>query len=46
MIYYSSKKAFTFKTFKAIRSFVENSYSCKITVNEANVINASNSGLF
>ena len=46
MIYYSSKKAFNFKTFKAIRSFVENSYSCKITVNEANVINASNSGLF
>ena len=46
MIYYSSKKAFNFKTFKAITSFVENSYSCKITVNEANVINASNSGLF
>ena len=45
-IYYSSKEAFNFKTFEAIRSFGENIYSGKITINKANVISASKSGLF
>ena len=35
MIYYSSKEPFNFKTFKIIRSFGENTYSSKITINEA-----------
>ena len=33
MIYYSSKEPFDFKTFKTIRSFEENIYSSKITIN-------------
>ena len=36
MIYYSSKEPFGFKTFKTIRSFGENIYSGKITINKAN----------
>ena len=36
MIYNSSKEPFDFKTFKIIRSFGENIYSGKITINEAN----------
>ena len=35
MIYYSNKEPFDFKTFKIIRSFGENTYSGKITINEA-----------
>ena len=35
MVYYWSKEPFDFKTFKAIRSFSENIYSGKITINEA-----------
>ena len=35
MIYYSSKESFNFKTFKTIRSLGENTYSSKITMNEA-----------
>ena len=35
MIYYSSKEPCNFKTFKTIRSFGENIYSSKITMNEA-----------
>ena len=46
MIYYSSKEAFNFKTFKAIRSFGENIYCGKITINKANAISASKSRLF
>ena len=34
-ICYSSKEPFDFKTFKTIRSFGENIYSSKITINEA-----------
>ena len=36
MIYYSSKEPFDYKTFKTIRSFGENIYNGKITINEAN----------
>ena len=36
MIYYSSKEPFDYKTFKTIRSFGENIYNDKITINEAN----------
>ena len=36
MIYYSSIEPFDFKTFKTIRSFEENIYSSKITINETN----------
>ena len=36
MIYYSSKEPFNFDAFKTIRSFGENIYSGKITINEAN----------
>ena len=36
MIYYSSKEPFDFKTFKTVRSFGENIYSGKITINRAN----------
>ena len=35
MIYYSSKESFDFKTLKIIRSFDENIYSGKITIDEA-----------
>ena len=35
MIYYSSKEPFDFNAFKTIRSFGENIYSGKITINEA-----------
>ena len=35
MIYCSNKEPFDFKTFKIIRSFGENTYSGKITINEA-----------
>ena len=35
MIYYSSKEPFNFKTFKTIRSLVQNIYSSKITMDEA-----------
>ena len=35
MIYYSSKETFNFNAFKTIRSFGENIYSYKITINEA-----------
>ena len=35
MIYYSSKEPFDFKIFITIRSFGENIYSGKITINEA-----------
>ena len=35
MIYYSSKEPFDFNAFKTIRSFDENIYSGKITINEA-----------
>ena len=35
MIYYSSKEPFDFNAFKTIRSFGENIYSSKITINEA-----------
>ena len=35
MIYYSSKEPFNFNPFKTIRSFGENIYSGKITINEA-----------
>ena len=35
MIYYSSKEPFDFKTLETIRSFDENIYSGKITINEA-----------
>ena len=34
MIYYSSKGPFDFNAFKTIRSFGENIYSGKITINE------------
>ena len=36
MIYDSSKEPFDYKTFKTIRSFGENIYNGKITINEAN----------
>ena len=35
MILYSSKESFDFNAFKIIRSFGENIYSGKITINEA-----------
>ena len=35
MIYYSSKEPFDFNAFKTIRSFGENIYSGKITINQA-----------
>ena len=35
MIYYSSKEPFDFKTFVTIRSFRDDIYSIKITINEA-----------
>ena len=35
MIYYSSKKPFDFRMFKIIRSFGDDIYSSKITINEA-----------
>ena len=35
MIYYSSKEPFDFRMFKAIRSFGNDIYSSKITINEA-----------
>ena len=35
MIYYSSKKPFDFRMFKTIRSFGDDIYSSKITINEA-----------
>ena len=35
MIYYSSKEPFKFNVFKTIRSFGENIYDSKITINEA-----------
>ena len=35
MIYYSSKEPFDFNAFKTIRSFGENIYSGKTTINEA-----------
>ena len=36
MIYYSSKEPFAFRIFKTIRSFGDDIYSGKITINEAN----------
>ena len=36
MIHYSSKEPFDFITFKTVRSFGENIYSGKNTINEAN----------
>ena len=35
MIYYSSKESFDFRMFKTIRSFGDDIYSSKITINEA-----------
>ena len=35
MIYYSSKEPFDFRMFKTIRSFGDDIYSTKITINEA-----------
>ena len=35
MIYYSSKESFDFRIFNKIRSFREDIYSWKITINEA-----------
>ena len=35
MIYYSSKEPFAFRIFKTIRSFGDDIYSGKITINEA-----------
>ena len=35
MIYYSSKEPFDFRMFKTIRSFGDDIYSSKITINEA-----------
>ena len=35
MIYYSSKEPFDFRMFKTIRSFDDDIYSSKITINEA-----------
>ena len=35
MIYYSSKEPLNFKTFKTVRSLVENIYSSKIKMDEA-----------
>ena len=35
MVYYSSKEPFNFNAFKTIRSFGEDIYSGKITINEA-----------
>ena len=35
MIYYSSKELFDFRIFKTIRSFGDDIYSNKITINEA-----------
>ena len=40
MIYYSSKKPFDFRIFKTIRSFDEDIYSSKITINEADQVQA------
>ena len=40
MIYYSSKKPFDFRIFKTIRSFGEDIYSSKITINEADQVQA------
>ena len=36
MIYYSSKEPFAFRIFKTLRSFGDDIYSGKITINEAN----------
>ena len=36
MIYYSSKETFNFNEFKTIRSFGEDMYNSKITIDEAN----------
>ena len=36
MIYYSTKEPFDFRMFKTIRSFSDDIYSGKITINEAN----------
>ena len=36
MIYYSSKEPFDFRMFKTIRSFGDDIYSSKITINEVN----------
>ena len=35
MIYYSSKESFDFRIFKTTRSFGDDIYSSKITINEA-----------
>ena len=35
MIYYSSKEPFDFRMFKTIRSFGDDIYSSKITINES-----------
>ena len=35
MIYYSSKEPFDFRIFKTIRSFGDDIYSSRITINEA-----------
>ena len=35
MIYYSSKEPFDFRIFKTIRSFGDDIYSSKITINES-----------
>ena len=35
MVYYSSKKPFDFRIFKTIRSFGDDIYSSKTTINEA-----------
>ena len=35
MVYYSSKEPFDFRIFKTIRSFGDDNYSSKITINEA-----------
>ena len=35
MIYYSSKEPFDFRMFKTIRSFSDDIYSSKITINKA-----------
>ena len=40
MIYYSSKKPFDFRIFKTIRPFGEDIYSSKITINEADQVQA------
>ena len=35
MVYYSSKEPFNFRIFKTIKSFGDDIYSSKITINEA-----------